>query len=111
MNKFRREIMWAALVLIILLTAMSIYGAFIGADRAQMFFNSTPSALFWAILGLALIGGLIAFRRLIRVPGLLLMHVGCILILIGGWLGSERGYKTTGNENIHLSRSHNHQRR
>jgi len=74
MNKFRREIMWAALVLIIVLTAMSIYGAFVGADRAQMFFNSIPSAVFWALFALALIAGFVAFRRLIRVPGLLLMH-------------------------------------
>ena len=100
MNKFRREILWAALVLIILLTAMSIYGAFIGADRAQVFFNSTPSAVFWAFLAMALIGGFVAFRRLIRVPGLLLMHAGCILILIGGALGSEKGYKATGNDKL-----------
>jgi len=87
--------MWAALVLIILLTAMSVYGAFIGADRAKMFFNSIPSVVFWVLLALALIAGLVAFRRLIRVPGLLLMHAGCILILIGGALGSERGYRVT----------------
>ena len=100
MNKFRREIMWAALVLIIVLTVLSIYGAFIGADRAQAFFNSTPSSVFWVLFALALIAGLAAFRRLIRVPGLLLMHVGCILILIGGALGSEKGYKATGNDKI-----------
>ena len=65
MNKFRREIMWAALLLIIVLTAMSIYGAFIGADRAQMFLASTPTAVFWMLLAIALIGGFAAFRRLI----------------------------------------------
>ena len=92
--------MWAALVLIILLTAMSVYGAFIGADRAKMFFNSIPSVVFWVLLALALIAGLVAFRRLICVPGLLLMHAGCILVLIGAALGSERGYKLTGNDKI-----------
>ncbi|UCF17350.1 MAG: cytochrome c biogenesis protein ResB, partial [Phycisphaerales bacterium] len=100
MNKFRREIMWAALALIIMLTVLSIYGAFIGADRAQMFFNSMPAVVFWALFALALIAGLAAFRRLIRVPGLLLMHAGCILILIGGALGSEKGYRATGNDKI-----------
>ena len=100
MGRFRREIMWAALVLIIVLTAMSIYGAFIGADRAQMFFNGTVSAVFWTLFALALIAGLVAFRRLIRVPGLLMMHAGCILILLGGALGSEKGYKATGNDKI-----------
>jgi len=100
MNKFRREVMWAALVLIIVLTAMSIYGAFVGADRAQMFFNNAPSAVFWALFALALMAGFVAFRRLIRVPGLLLIHVGCILVLIGGALGSEKGYRVTGNDKI-----------
>jgi len=100
MNRFKREIMWAALVLIIALTVLSIYGAFIGAERAQAFFNSIPSAVFWALFGLALVAGLIAFRRLIRVPGLLLMHAGCILVLIGGALGSEKGYKAAGNERV-----------
>jgi len=65
-----------------------------------MFFNSTPSAVFWALFALALIGGFAAFRRLVRVPGLLLMHTGCILILIGGALGSEKGYRATGNDKI-----------
>jgi len=31
------------------------------------------------------------FRRLVRVPGLLLMHAGCILILAGGMWGSKLG--------------------
>jgi len=92
--------MWAALVLIIVLTVMSIYGAFIGAERAQAFFNSVPSVVFWALFAVALIAGFIAFRRLIRVPGLLLIHAGCILILIGGALGSEKGYKATGNDDV-----------
>ena len=100
MKTLRREIMWAAFVLIILLTVMSIYGAFVGAERAGAFFNSVPSAVFWALFGLALVAGLIAFGRLIRVPGLLLMHAGCILVLIGGAVGSEKGYKATGNQRV-----------
>jgi hypothetical protein len=100
MNKFRRELMWAALGLLVVLTFLSIYGAFIGADRAKMFFNSTPAVVFWVLLALALIAGFVAFRRLTRVPGLLLMHAGCVLILIGAALGSEIGYKITGNDKI-----------
>ncbi|MHC4118812.1 MAG: cytochrome c biogenesis protein ResB [Planctomycetota bacterium] len=100
MKTFRREIMWAALASLILLTAMSIYGAFMGAERAQMFFNSIPSSIFWVLFAVALVAGFIAFGRLIRVPGLLLMHAGCILVLIGGSLGSERGYRATGNDRI-----------
>ncbi|MBL7186940.1 MAG: cytochrome c biogenesis protein ResB [Phycisphaerae bacterium] len=98
MKKFRRILMWLALVLIIMLTILSVYGAFIGAERAQGFFNSAPSVVYWVVLGVALIAGLVAFRRLIRVPGLLLTHAGCILILIGGMLGSEKGYRVSGND-------------
>lgn len=100
MNKLRREIMWAALVLIVVLTVLSVYGAFIGADRAQAFFNSTPSVVFWALFAVVLVAGLVAFRRLIRVPGLLMMHAGCILVIIGGALGSQKGYEVTGNDKI-----------
>jgi len=100
MKTFRRILMWLALVLIIVLTILSVYGAFIGAERAQEFFNRTPSVVYWVILGAALIAGLVAFRRLIRVPGLLLIHAGCILILVGGMLSSEKGYKVSGNDRI-----------
>ncbi|MHC4072944.1 MAG: cytochrome c biogenesis protein ResB [Planctomycetota bacterium] len=100
MNKLRREIMWAALALIILLTVLSVYGAFIGADRAQAYFNSVPLAIFWGILALALIAGLVVFRRLIRVPGLLLMHAGCILILGGGALGSKMMHELSGSDKV-----------
>jgi hypothetical protein len=93
MSKFRHAVMWAALALIVLLALLSVYGAFIGAERAQKFFNSLPLAVYWAALGLALLTGLVAFRRLIRVPGLLLMHAGCILILAGSVWGSQIGHK------------------
>ena len=92
MNKFRREVMWAALVLIILLTLFSIYGAFIGAARAEQFFNRVPLAVYWAAFAILLILAMNIFPRLIRVPGLLLMHAGCIFILAGGMWGSRAGH-------------------
>lgn len=100
MKTFKRTLSWLTLGLLIVLTILSVYGAFIGADRAQVFFNSAPSLVYWAILAVALISGLLAFRRLIRVPGLLLIHAGCVLILLGGGLGSPRGYEATGNDKI-----------
>ncbi len=93
MSKFRREVMWAALTLIILLTVFSIYGAFIGAARAEAFFNRIPLALYWMAFAILLIVSLIIFPRLIRVPGLLLMHAGCILVLAGGMWGSRAGHE------------------
>lgn len=94
MNKLRREVLWAALALIILLTVLSIYGAFIGAERAEQFFNRIPLAIYWAAFAILLIVALIAFPRLVRVPGLLLMHAGCILILAGGMWGSRAGHES-----------------
>ena len=92
MHKYRRTIMWVGLLLIIILIALSIYGAFIGAERAQQFFNQPPLVVYWTALAVLLIIGLAAFRRLLRVPGLLLIHAGCVLILLGGMWGSQAGH-------------------
>jgi hypothetical protein len=91
-NKIRRALMWTGLVLIILLIFMSIYGAFIGAERAQVFFNRLPLAVYWVAFGFALTIGIVSFRRLIRIPGLLLIHAGCVVVLCGGIWGSQAGH-------------------
>jgi hypothetical protein len=91
MNNFKREVLWTALLVIVLLTILSIYGAFIGAERAQEYFNRVPLAVYWIFFAALLIVALNVFPRLIRVPGLLLMHVGCVLILAGGMWGSKLG--------------------
>jgi len=93
MSKFRYAVMWAVLTLIILLILVSIYGAFIGAERAQKFVNTLPLTVYWFAFVLILIAGLVVFRRLVRVPALSLIHVGCILILAGAMWGSDAGHK------------------
>jgi signal transduction histidine kinase len=85
--------MWFGLTLIILLIFSSIYGAFIGAERAKAFFNSQSLAIYWLILILLLIVGIFVFRRLIRATGLLFIHAGCVLILAGAIWGSQAGHK------------------
>ncbi len=90
MNKLRRSILWAALIIIILLIFFSIYGAFLGSERAQNFFNSPALVVYWFVLGLMLITGITIFQRLGR-P--LLIHFGCILVLLGAMLGSDTGHK------------------
>ena len=92
MHKYRRTIMWVGLLLIIVLIALSIYGAFIGAERAEQLFNQPPLVVYWTALAILLIVGIAAFRRLLRVPGLLLIHAGCVLILAGGMWGSRAGH-------------------
>jgi hypothetical protein len=92
MSRFRRMLLWATLVAVILLTVLSIYGAFIGADRAQAFFNSLPLVVYWFTAVALLAAGIASFRRLLRVPSLLLMHAGCIVVLLGAMWGSEPGH-------------------
>jgi cytochrome c biogenesis protein ResB len=84
--------MWVGLLLIIVLTVLSIYGAFIGAERAKQFFNQPPLVVYWTVMATLLIVGFAAFHRLLRVPGLLLMHAGCVLILAGGMWSSQAGH-------------------
>jgi hypothetical protein len=92
MNRFKRIVLWAALVALMLLALLSIYGAFLGAERAQAFFTSLPLAFYWFALTALLMAGIVAFRRLGRVPSLLLMHIGCILVLLGAMWGSNGGH-------------------
>jgi hypothetical protein len=92
MSRVKRFTLWAALIAIILLTGFSVYGAFLGAARARVFFNSQPVGVYWGLLAIVLVVGIVLFRRLLRVPSLLLMHVGCIVILAGAVWGSEAGH-------------------
>ena len=93
MNKLHYSILWAALIIIVLLIFFSIYGAFIGSERAQNFFNSFPIVVYWFVLGLMLITGITILRGLIRTAGFLLIHFGCILVLFGAMLGSDTGHR------------------
>ena len=91
MVRLKRSILWACLIAIAALAVLSVYGAFLGADRAQRFFNSVPVAVFWGTFVALLAAGIVAFRRLLWVPSLLLMHLGCILVLVGAMWGSQLG--------------------
>ena len=92
MNRLKRAVLWAALIAIVLLVVLSIYGAFLGAERARTFFNSLPLTVYWFALMALLMAGFSAFRRLLRIPSLLLMHVGSILVLLGALWGSNGGH-------------------
>ncbi len=81
------------LVLILVLTVLSIYGAVIGTEKAAAFFSSPVMAVFWSVLLATTLLSLLAFPRLLRKPGLLSMHLGFALILIGSMRNSERGHE------------------
>jgi cytochrome c biogenesis protein ResB len=88
MNRIRRILGLYALAAMAALAVLSILGAFLGAERARFLFNSTPLMVFWCVSLALLVGGLAAFRRLQRSPGLLAAHAGAAIVLVGGMLGS-----------------------
>jgi cytochrome c biogenesis protein ResB len=92
-KKFRCAVMWIALALVVLLILLSVYGAFLGSYQAKSFFNSPALSAYWLALMALLTAAFVTFRRLIRLPGLLLIHAGCILILAGALRGSVTGLK------------------
>jgi len=92
-KKFRCAVMWVALALVVLLIFLSVYGAFLGSYQAKSFFNSPALSAYWLALMALLTAAFVTFRRLIRLPGLLLIHAGCILILAGALWGSGAGLK------------------
>ena len=85
--------MWAAMVLIVMLTVLSIWGAFLGAARARVLLASAPMGLCWFALVLVLGAALLAFPSLLRRPALLMTHLGCVIIILGAMAGSPAGHK------------------
>lgn len=78
-------------LLLVVFIALSIGGAFMGAERAQVFFNSVPLVVFWGLLFLTLLIGFFVYVSLRKRLLLTLIHAGCVLVLAGGMLGSEAG--------------------
>lgn len=88
----KRVTLYGVLAAIVVLIVLSVIGAFMGAARAKIFFNSVPAAIYWGLFLLILVAGLFIFPRLIKQPALLLIHAGCILVLLGGLWGSQAGH-------------------
>ena len=111
MAKFRRILMWLTLIGTVNLAQLAVLSAFlpqsvqreadagqnVGAKVTLMvtweLFNSFPLMLAWIALTVMLVLGFVAFGRLVRRPGLMAMHLGCVLILAGGMWGSKAGMK------------------
>ncbi len=87
LRRFGQLVAWAALLVIIALTAASIVGAFPQVDAPSMF-NSAPMIVFWCVLLAMLLTGSLVFRRL-RSPAALAMHLGSAMVLIGAMWGSQ----------------------
>lgn len=93
MQAVRRTAMYATLCALGALTVLSIYGAFLGAERAGALFSSPPLVAFWFFLLALLVGCFVVDWRLVRSPGLAAMHLGAALILVGAMLGSDAGHR------------------
>jgi len=89
----RHTVLVFAIAAVAALIALSIVGAFGGADRAAAMFNSPLMAVVWVLLATALVVGSLVCRSVRRRPGLLAVHFGCALVIIGGMLGSSRGHE------------------
>lgn len=85
----RQNILGISILMLLFLTIMSINGAFLGAERAKIFFNSLPMAIFWIFLSVFLLAAFVIFPSLKRKRFLFLVHFGCILVLFGGIFGSD----------------------
>ncbi len=92
MKQLRQIILWAVLVGTGIFLGLSVIGSFLGDERARVLFNSIPLVIFWLLLLGLLAVGLIYFKRLIRSAGLLGIHLGSLLILVGAMLGSDDGH-------------------
>lgn len=92
-KELRRTILATALLLFILLIFLSIFGAFLGPYQAKNFFNSPLLSVYWLVLTALLIAAFAAFARLIRLPSLLMIHAGCIIVLAGAISGSPAASK------------------
>ncbi|MBA4386609.1 MAG: hypothetical protein C0404_01430 [Verrucomicrobia bacterium] len=92
--KFGRAIiMWLVLFSIGLLAALSAVESFFGAQNAKSFFNTTPLIIYWCAVVLLLAAGLAMFPRLLRRPGSLMMHLGCLLVVAGSMWASQTGHR------------------
>ncbi len=92
MKKYQLILFWAALFMILAIFCMSVYGAFIGPYQAAIFFNSIPLSVYWCALLIMLFASSAALLKSTRSIDLLLIHLACILILLGSFTGSVCGH-------------------
>ncbi len=92
MDLFRHHLLRLSLIGLFGLAILSVAGAFLGAERARLFFNSIPMMLIWMFLLALLVGGLWvpAVRRR---PASLALHLGCALILAGSMWNSDAAHR------------------
>jgi len=91
-RSIRKLILLAVLGFTVLLTILSVVGAFLGADVAGELFNSPLLVVIWILITALFLAGFVCFKTLVRSPGGLMCHLGVTLILIGAMYGSHLGH-------------------
>ncbi len=91
--RLRALTMNLTLAFLLLLIILCIIGAFMGTERAAVFFNSPPLGVFWILLAVLFVTGFTLWKPLWRRPNLLLCHAGCVAVLLGGLWGSEASHR------------------
>jgi len=90
MKAFQHNLLRWSLIGIFGLAAIAVAGAFLGAERAKLFFHSPLMTAIWFFLLLCLLAGLVFSARVRRRPASWAMHLGCLLILAGSmWNSSD----------------------
>ncbi len=92
-SKIRGVLIWLGLAVLFLLAGLSVFGAFLGAQRAKNFFNSIPLAIFWLFLAELLLVSLIDWRNRKPKLGVITIHLGTLLIICGAMWGSQYAHK------------------
>jgi hypothetical protein len=92
MRRMRAIGLWVTLAAVGVLVALSVVGTFRGAEGARALFTSEPLAVFWILLAAFLVACFFFGTGLLRSPGLVAMHVGSILVLVGAMWGSDKGH-------------------
>jgi hypothetical protein len=91
MRRVRAIFRWLTVVGLALAVAGAIIAAFLGAGLSGRLASSRPAAILTMLGALVLLGGFVAWRSMLRSPGLALSHLGAVLVLVGGLWGSPQG--------------------
>lgn len=93
MPTVKRILLWATLIMLVALLILSVAAAFLGAEGAGALCNSPAAAVLWLLLLATLAAGFVAFPAFRRRPRAALIHLGCILVLVGSLWASDSAHR------------------
>ncbi len=105
LQQLRRAVLWLTLLTLGILLCLSVISSFLGSQKAGFLFNTAPAVFYWLFFVCLLLAGLLIFPSLLRKPGLFLIHLGCVVILLGSMWSSPKGHllqnRLLGTQKIH----------